>query len=256
MAALTQQKVLSIHHWNDSLFSFRTTRDPGFRFRNGEFVMVGLQLDNKPLIRAYSIVSANYEEYLEFFSIKVLDGALTSRLKNIQINDSVLISKKPTGSLIIDDLKPGKNLYLIATGTGLAPFLSMISDLEIYEKFEKIILFHGVRYKTELAYFDEIKLELPKHPYIGEMVSKQLIYYPSVTREKFIHQGRITDLIKSNKLCKDINLPALNPKTDRVMICGSPSMLKDTCNILDSLGFISNPKTGIQGDYVIERAFV
>jgi ferredoxin--NADP+ reductase len=256
MAQFKPQIVLSVKHWNNTLFSFRTTRDTSFRFRNGEFVMMGLEINKKPLVRAYSIVSPNYEEYLEFLSIKVKNGALTSKLKNIKVGDTVLVSQKPTGSLIIDDLKKGENLYLLATGTGLAPFLSIIQAPEIYEKFNKIILFHGVRYKNELTYRNDIQNKLSNHPYIGKLAKEKLIYYPCVTRETFHNQGRITELFNNNKLTKSIGLPALNPKTDRAMICGNPRMLKDTSKVLESFGLQSNPKIGIQGDYVIERAFV
>jgi ferredoxin--NADP+ reductase len=251
------EKVIDVIHWNDTLFSFKTTRDQGLRFRNGEFIMIGLaQGEAKPIMRAYSIASANHEEYLEFFSIKVPDGALTSKLQHLQKGDEVLIGSKPTGTLVIDDLKDGRNLFLIGTGTGLAPFLSIIKDPETYERFDKVVLFHGVRFINEVAYHKMLSEELTEHEYLGEMVTEQLIYYPCVTRERYQNQGRITDLIKTGKLCKDINLPALDPAQDRVMMCGSPSMLKDTCEILDQLGFEESRKKGVQGDYVVERAFV
>ncbi|WP_444995884.1 ferredoxin--NADP reductase [Aliikangiella sp. IMCC44359] len=256
MANIALENVLSVHHWNDKLFSFRTTRDASLRFRNGEFVMIGLPGEKKPILRAYSIASANYEEHLEFLSIKVPDGQLTSRLQHIQPGDEVFVSRKPTGTLVVDDLKPGKNLYLIATGTGLAPFMSIIFDLEIYDRFEKIVLFHGVRTVSELAYKELIESQLPDNPYIGELVKNQLIYYPSVTREPFKNQGRITDLIESGQLAKEIGLPPLGPENDRVMLCGSPSMLEEIQQILDKMNFKISPRLGEQGDYVIERAFV
>jgi len=249
--------VTDVVHWNDTLFSFRTTRCPSLRFRNGEFIMIGLeQKDSKPIMRAYSIASANHEEHLEFFSIKVQDGALTSKLQHLKVGDEVLIGSKPTGTLVIDDLRDGRNLILIGTGTGLAPFLSIIKDPETYERFEKVVLFHGVRYVNEVAYHEMLSEGLKKHEYLGEMISEKLIYYPCVTREKYQHQGRITDLMKEGKLCSDIGLPRLDPKQDRVMICGSPSMLHDVCEILDEKGFEESKKKGVQGDYVIERAFV
>ncbi|MCE2029692.1 ferredoxin--NADP reductase [Sessilibacter corallicola] len=254
--AFNTETVVSVKHWNDTLFSFKTTRDPGLKFHNGHFVMIGLQVEGKPLMRAYSIASPNYEEHLEFLSIKVPDGPLTSRLQHLKEGDEIIISKKPVGTLVVGDLTPAKNLYLFSTGTGLAPFMSVIKDPEIYERFEKVILVHGVRYVSELAYKDHILKELPNHEYLAEEISEKLIYYPTVTREPFQNSGRLTDLITSGKLCSDIGLPQLNPNTDRAMICGSPSMLQDTCNILDNLGFVASKHTGDPADYVIERAFV
>jgi ferredoxin--NADP+ reductase len=256
MAAVAPEKVLSVHHWNDSLFSFKTTRDSSFRFRNGHFVMIGLEVEGKPLLRAYNIASANYEEHLEFFSIKVQNGPLTSRLQHLKEGDEILVGKKPTGTLVLDDLKPGKNLYLFGTGTGLAPFMSLIRDPEAYERFEKVILFHGVRTVSELAYQDYISKELHDDEFLGEMVRDKLLYYPSVTREPYRNQGRLTDLIITNKMTDDLGLEPLNPETDRVMICGSPSMNKDTADLLEERGFVISPSVGVPGDYVIERAFV
>lgn len=253
-ANIREEEVLTVHHWNDTLFSFTTTRDPGFRFENGHFTMIGLEDDGKPLMRAYSMVSANYEENLEFFSIKVQDGPLTSKLQKIQPGDKILVNSKSTGTLVADRLLPGKNLYLLATGTGLAPFMSIIKDPEVYEKFDKVILTHGVRYVSELAYQDLIK-ELPENEFFGEMVKDKLIYYPTVTREDFETQGRLTDAITSGKLTKDVGLPDLNLEDDRFMLCGSPSMLKDLCQILNDLGFKETIRSDM-GHYVIERAFV
>lgn len=250
------EKVTDVVHWNDTLFSFKTTRSQGLRFRNGEFIMIGLELDGKNIMRAYSIASANHEEYLEFFSIKVPDGVLTSRLQHLNVGDDVLIGSKPTGTLVIDDLRDGRNLYLIGTGTGLAPFLSIIKDPETYARFEKVVLFHGVRFVNEVAYHKLLSVELAEHEYLGDMVSEQLIYYPCVTREEYQNQGRITDLMTSGKLYTDIGLPEIDPKLDRVMLCGSPSMLKETCAILDDRGFEESRRKGVQGDYVLERAFV
>lgn len=256
MSSLTTESVLSVHHWNDTLFSFKTTRDPGLRFDNGQFVMIGLTVDGRPLLRAYSIASANYEEYLEFFSIKVPDGPLTSRLQHLKSGDEIFVSRKPTGTLVLRDLLPGQHLYLLSTGTGLAPFMSIIQDPETYERYEKIVLIHGVRYVNELAYSDFITQELPQNEFIGDMVRAKLIYYPTVTREPFRYQGRLTDLMESGRLFTDIGLPALDPQNDRAMICGSPQMLKDTSELLDRRGFRISPRIGEPGDYVIERAFV
>lgn len=256
MSAFNSQQVLSVTHWNDSLFSFTTTRDESFRFENGQFVMIGLYHNDKPLLRAYSIASPNYEEHLEFFSIKVPNGPLTSLLQHIKVGDSILVGKKPTGTLLLADLKPGRNLFLLSTGTGLAPFISLIQDPETYEKFEKIILVHGVRQVGDLAYRDFITQTLPCNEFLGEEVTKKLIYYPTVTRESFTNQGRLTDLLRSGKLLEDIGLPPLNPETDRAMLCGSPAMLDDTCALLDEAGLVVSPRIGMAGDYVIERAFV
>ena len=256
MSKYSTEKVLSVHHWNDRLFSFKTTRQQGLRFENGQFVMIGLEVEGRPLTRAYSMASPNYEEHLEFFSIKVPNGPLTSRLQHLKVGDDLLVSRKPTGTLIIHDLRPGKNLYLLSTGTGLAPYMSLIQDIEMYERFEKIILVHGVRTVNELAYADFIENELPNNEFFGEEVKNKLIYYPTVTQEDFRNQGRLTNLIKSGKLFTDIGLPPINPKEDRAMICGSAEMLKDTKELLDSLGLEVSPKIGQAGDYVIEHAFV
>ena len=256
MSAVNTQKVLSVTHWNESLFSFTTTRDDSFRFENGQFVMIGLEVDGKPLLRAYSIASPNYAEHLEFFSIKVPNGPLTSRLQNIQVGDDILVGKKPTGTLLLSDLKPGKHLYFLSTGTGLAPFISLIQAPDMYEKFEKIILVHGVRHVNDLAYRDFITRELLENEFLGEEAKQKLIYYPTVTREPFINQGRLTDLLENGKLFVDIGLPPFDPAHDRAMLCGSPAMLDDTCALLDKAGLIVSPRIGIAGDYVIERAFV
>ncbi len=256
MSAIATEKVLEVHHWNDTLFSFKATRDPSFRFENGHFVMLGLPVDGKPLLRAYSIVSANYEEHLEFLSIKVQDGPLTSRLQHLKPGDEILIGRKPTGTLVIADLKPGKRLYLVGTGTGLAPFMSIIKDPETYERFEQVILMHGVRVVSELAYSDYIQHELPKNEFFGDAVSAKLIYYPTVTREPYVNKGRVTEVLESGRMTAELGLPNLDPEHDRFMICGSPSMLSDCCKLLDARGFIASPRRGEPGDYVIERAFV
>jgi ferredoxin--NADP+ reductase len=226
----------------------------GLRFSNGHFTMIGLTVNNKPLLRAYSIVSPNYEEHLEFLSIKVPDGPLTSRLQHIQVGDSIIVGRKPTGTLLIDYLLPGKNLYMLSTGTGMAPFLSVLRDPETYERFDKVILVHGVRQVNELAYHDYLTQELPQHELLGEMVSTQFLYYPTVTREPYRHMGRITDLMESGQLFADLGLPTPVPTQDRVMICGSPQMLKDLKSLLEQRGF-QEGNTTRPGDFVIERAF-
>ncbi|MFA5939799.1 MAG: ferredoxin--NADP reductase [Sinimarinibacterium sp.] len=256
MAAIGTEQILSVRHWNDTLFSFRTTRDPALRFRNGQFVMIGLHVNGKPLMRAYSIASANHEEHMEFFSIKVQNGPLTSLLQNVRPGQEILVSRKPTGTLLLDDLKPGRHLYLFSTGTGLAPFLSLAKDPEMYERFEKIVLVHGVRLVSELAYEEYFTQALPQDELFGELVRDKLVYYPTVTREPYRNRGRLTDLVESGKLFADIGLPELNPATDRAMICGSPTMLTDTARMLDERGFSISPHIGTPGDYVIERAFV
>ena len=256
MSNVRHERVLSVHHWNETLFSFRTTRDPGLRFENGQFVMIGLEVDGRPLTRAYSIASPNYADHLEFFSIKVQNGPLTSRLQHLKEGDTLLVSKKPTGTLVITDLHPGKNLYLFASGTGLAPFLSIIQDPETYANFKKVVLVHGVRIISELAYSDLITRDLRENEFFGDEVKEKLLYYPTVTREPFRNTGRITTLIETGKLCKDLGLPPLHPAHDRAMICGSPAMLNDTSAMLDRLGFKISKRTGEPGDYVIERAFV
>jgi ferredoxin--NADP+ reductase len=250
------ERVLSVHHWNDTLFSFRTTRDSALRFRNGHFVMLGLPVEGKPLLRAYSVASANHAEYLEFLSIKVPDGPLTSRLQHLQPGDELIVGRKPVGSLVVDDLRPGRHLFLLATGTGLAPFMSIIQDPETYERFDKVVLIHGVRWVSELAYADFIERELPADEFLGELVRDKLVYYPTVTREPFRHQGRLTEVIESGRLFTDTGLPPLDPALDRAMICGSPAMLADSCRLLDARGLRVSPRQGEQGDYVIERAFV
>ena len=254
MSAFNEERVLSVRHWTDRLFSFTTTRDQAFRFQNGHFTMIGLKVDGKPLLRAYSVASPNYEEHLEFFSIKVPDGPLTSRLQYLKEGDTILVGRKPTGTLLLDYLLPGKRLYLLSTGTDLAPFLSIIRDPETYERYEKVVLVHGTREVAELAYQDLITKDLPEHEFLGELAAGKLMYYPTVTREPYVNRGRITTLIESGKLCNDLHLPQLDREHDRVMICGSPQMLKDLKHMLDERGFHEG-NTSKPGDYVIERAF-
>ncbi len=193
---------------------------------------------------------------LGIFSIKVPDGPLTSRLQHLKVGDQIMVSRKPTGTLVTDDLLPGRNLYFLSTGTGLAPFMSLIQDPEVYERFEKVVLVHGVRNVSELAYADFIQQALPAHEYLGEEIAEKLVYYPTVTREEFHTMGRLTDHIRTGKLFDNIGLPPMDPKQDRAMICGSPAMLDETSALLDDLGFKISPRMGDPGDYVIERAFV
>ncbi|CAN5376350.1 ferredoxin--NADP reductase [soil metagenome] len=254
MSAFTEEKVLSVHHWTDRLFSFTTTRSAGLRFSSGHFVMIGLPVDGKPLVRAYSIASPSWDEQLEFLSIKVDAGPLTSRLQHLKVGDTVLVGKKPTGTLLVDYLRPGKHLYLLGTGTGLAPFMSIIRDPAAYERFERVVLVHSVRLVDELAYHDLVVDHLPGHEYLGETITRQLVYYPTVTREAFRNSGRITDLLESGKLQQDLDLPPLDPEHDRVMLCGSPAMLGELKQMLEARGF-DEGNTSRPGSFVIERAF-
>ena len=255
MRNILEEKVTSIHHWNKRLFSFRTTRNPGFRFRNGEFTMLGMEVDGKPLMRAYSMASANYEDELEFFSIKVPDGPLTSRLQHIREGDTILVNSKTTGTLTLDRLKAGKRLYLISTGTGMAPFLSLIKDPETYEAFEHVILTHGVREIADLTYENLILDELPNHEYLEDLVREQLTYYPAVTREPYPTRGRLTALIESGQLFTDLGFPLPDPEHDRFMVCGSIALNRDMRELLDERGFTESLR-GERAEYAVERAFV
>jgi ferredoxin--NADP+ reductase len=253
--AFLHETVTWVQHWTDELFSFRTTRDPAFRFQSGQFVMVGLETDGKPLLRAYSIASPSWHEELEFYSIKVADGPLTSKLQKIKVGDQVLIGKKPTGTLVLDGLKPGKRLYMLGTGTGLAPWLSLARDPEVYDRFDEVIVTHTVRSVADLNYRELFETELPNDEILGEIVAPKLRYYPTVTREPFKTQGRITDLISSGKIFEDLGLPRLDPATDRLMLCGGPSVLADLKVLLESYGYVEGSLSA-PGDYVLERAFV
>jgi ferredoxin--NADP+ reductase len=249
------EKVTHVHHWTSTLFSLRTTRNAGLRFDSGQFVMLGLEIDGKPLLRAYSVASPYYADELEFFSIKVQDGPLTRHLQNVKVGDEVLVGKKPTGTLVLDGLRPGKNLYLLGTGTGLAPFLSLVRDPETFERYEKVIVTHTVREVADLAYRQFLEHDLPNDPDLGELVADKLIYYPTVTREPFRTQGRITDLIESGKLFADIGLPPFDKARDRVMLCGGPSVLADLKQQLLARGY-EEGSVAKPGDFVLERAFV
>jgi ferredoxin--NADP+ reductase len=255
MSALQTETVLDVHHWTDSMFSFTATRSPSFRFANGQFVMIGLEVADKPLLRAYSLASTNYEDKLEFLSIKAPDGPLTSRLQHIKPGDRILVGRKPTGTLVLDNLEPGRNLYLLSTGTGLAPFLSIIRDPETYERYEKVVLVHGCRHVAELAYADRIRNDWPKDEFVGEQIAQKLIYYPTVTREPFENRGRITDLILSGRLFDDTKQPLLDAAKDRVMLCGSPQMIADLKAMLEARG-LNEGSNSTPGQFVVERAFV
>ena len=254
MSAFHHESVLSVRHWTENLFSFRTTRAPTFRFRSGQFIMMGLEDGGKPLVRAYSLASAHYEDELEFFSIKVPDGPLTSKLQHVKKGDSVLVGRKPTGTLLIDILKPGRALYLLGTGTGLAPYLSIVKDPETYERFERVVIVHGCRFIKELAYGEYLSKELPADELVGDLVREKLTYHPTVTREPFRNQGRISLALESGKLAQAVGLPPVDPAHDRFMLCGSPAMLSELRTLLAGRGF-EEGNHGEPGDFVIEKAF-
>lgn len=249
-----EERVLEVRHWTDKLFSFKTTRDPGFRFESGQFVMLGLPVDGRPLMRAYSIVSATYADHLEFLSIKVPDGPLTSRLQHICPGDSLLLSRKPTGTLLLANLKPGKRLYLLATGTGFAPFGSIIRDPETYEKFATVVVVYGCRNVAELDFGTETIMSVREDTYLRDMVQGRLLYATTVTREPYHRHGRITDLLREGNLLAELQLPALHPADDRIMICGNPGMMIDLRDHVTAQGFIEG-SSGEPGDFVIEKAF-
>jgi ferredoxin--NADP+ reductase len=253
--AFNVERVTYLKHWTEELFTLRTTRDPTFRFANGQFVMLGLEVAGKPLLRAYSIASPNWADELEFYSIKVKDGPLTSRLMNVAVGDEVLVGRKPTGTLVLDGLRPGKTLYMLGTGTGLAPWLSLVRDPEVYERFDRIVVTHTVRNVADLNYRQFFEHDLPNDPDLGEMIAPKLIYYPTVTREPFKTQGRITDLIESGQLFRDIGLPPLDAAHDRLMLCGGPSVLADLKTLLLDRGY-EEGSVASPGDFVLERAFV
>jgi ferredoxin--NADP+ reductase len=254
MSAFHHERVVSVHHWTDRLFSFRTTREPSFRFRSGQFIMMGVEAEGRPLLRAYSLASAHWEDELEFFSIKVPDGPLTSRLQHLEVGDRVLVGRKPTGTLLLDNLRQGRNLFLLGTGTGLAPYLSLIKDPETYERFERVVVVHGVRWIKDLAYGEYMTDELPNDALVGELVRERLTYHPTVTREPYRNQGRISLALTSGQLHAGLGLPPLDKATDRFMMCGSPAMLADLRAILDARGF-EEGNHGEPGDFVIEKAF-
>lgn len=255
MSAFFEEQVTSVHRWTDRLFSFTATRDPAFRFINGQFTMIGLQVDGRPLVRAYSMASSAYDEQLEFLSIAVSDGPLTSRLQHVKPGDTVLVGRKPTGTLIKDNLLPGETLWLLSTGTGLAPFMSIVKDPDVYESFERVVLVHGVRWIAELAYEDYLERELRDDEFLGEVVRNKLLYYPTVTREPFRNEGRITDGIRSGLIPAKLGLPPISRDRDRVMLCGSPAMLAEMTALLKEMQFTEG-STSEPGHYVVEKAFV
>ena len=255
MSNLNRETVLSVHHWTDTLFSFTTTRDPAFRFESGQFAMIGLEIEGRPLLRAYSMVSPVFEDSLEFLSIKVPDGPLTSRLQHLAVGDAIIVGRKATGTLLLDNLLPGRNLFLLATGTGLAPFMSVIRDPRTYELFEKIVLVHGCRLVEELAYADRILEDFPRDAYFGDQVAAQLLYYPTVTRQPFRNRGRIDELLGSGRICADLDIPQIDPALDRVMLCGSPPFLASVRALLESMGMHEGSQT-TPGAFVVEKAFV
>jgi len=251
------ETVTHTHHWNESLFSFRTTRSPSYRFENGQFVMVGLEVEGRPLMRAYSVASANWEEELEFFSIKVPDGALTSRLQHIKKGDKITLSTKPSGTLVAGFLNPGKNLFLLSSGTGLAPFLSIIKDPEIYDQFDRVVLVHSVRKTEDLAYYREIK-QLSDNEFIGDTIAEKLWYHTIVTREEFgdvINNKRITEQLLNHELARKVGLEQFTTENDRFMLCGNDNMIKDVSAQLEQLGF-TRATSRTKGDYVVELAFI
>ena len=255
MSNLNTETVLDVHHWTDTLFSFRTTRDPSFRFLSGQFTMIGLEVAGKPLLRAYSMASAHYDEGLEFYSIKVPSGPLTSRLQHMKVGDTLLVGRKPVGTLVQDSLVPGKTLYLLGTGTGLAPFASIARDPDVYERFEHIVLVHGCRSVAELKYGEELVASLADHELLSEVAGPKLRYYPTATRETFRNMGRIPDLFESGALTDQLGFGRLGPAEDRAMLCGSPEFLVSMTALLDRLGFVEG-SAHTPGTYVVEKAFV
>uniref|UniRef100_UPI0035CB7555 ferredoxin--NADP reductase n=1 Tax=uncultured Sphingomonas sp. TaxID=158754 RepID=UPI0035CB7555 len=255
--ALSVETVLSVKQWNEHLFSFTITRPASFRFRSGEFVMIGLEDEaGRPLLRAYSIASPDYAEELEFLSIRVPDGPLTSKLCLIQPGDQVYLGRKPTGTLVADALLPGKRLFMLSTGTGLAPFLSVARDPDIYDRFDQVQIVHSVRRVVDLAYREPLEARLADDPLVDEKAATQFSYVPTVTREPFHTTGRIDALIEDGTLFKGLpGTPHFDPETDRIMLCGSMAMIKDLAAHLEALGFVEGSNSQ-PGQYVIERAFV
>ena len=253
-SGLLTERVLEIDHYTDKLFSFKTTRSSSFRFASGQFAMMGLMVDGKPLLRAYSITSGYYDDHLEFFSIKVPDGPLTSRLQHIKPGDEILVNPKATGTLLLGNLKPGKRLILMATGTGFAPFASILRDPETYELFDTVVVAYGCREVAELEYATQTVVALHDHELLGPMIGGKLHYCASVTREAFHRQGRITGLIASGKLFADLNQLPLDGASDRVMICGNPGMTKDLRKMLMDRGFAEGNSNN-PAEFVIEKAF-
>src|SRR5690606_24050548 len=248
------EKVVSVRHYTDRLFSFRITRPQTFRFRSGEFVMIGLPNAEKPVFRAYSVASPAWDEELEFYSIKVPDGPLTQHLQKIQPGDTVLMRPKPTGTLVLDALTPAKRLWMISTGTGIAPFASLMRDPETYEKFEEVILTHTCRDVAELVYGTDLAKGLIDDPLIGELAAGRFTHYATTTREDHPRMGRITTLIESGKLFSDLEVEPFTAATDRVMICGSMDMIRDVKALVERFG-LEEGSNSKPAQFVVERAF-
>lgn len=252
--SVTLENVESVQHWTDELFSFRISRPPSFRFRSGEFVLIGLFGEDKPLMRAYSIASPEWDDGLNFYSIKVADGPLTSRLQHIKPGDEILLGKKSTGTLVLDSLKPARRLFMFSTGTGIAPFASLVRDPATYEKFEDVILTFTCRNVADLEYGNQLVRSLENDPLVGDIAPERLTYYASTTREKFAHTGRITDLIESEQFFRDLGIPGFNPAEDAVMICGSMAMIADTRTLVERAG-LEEGSNARPGGFVFEKAF-
>jgi ferredoxin--NADP+ reductase len=252
--AIIKETVLRVEHYTPDLFHFTTTRDPSIRFRDGEFVMMGLEVDGKPLMRAYSVASPNHQETLEFYSIKVQDGPLTSRLQHIREGDEVLVNTKAVGTLVLDNLKPGRNLYFLATGTGIAPFLSLTRGVDTYENYDNVIVAWGARTVSELPFIDQIQ-GLNNDEVYSNITEGKLKLYPTVTREPYVNEGRVTHALFEGRISEQLELDGLDPKHDRIMICGSIPFNKDLTTWLEEKGFTEG-NANYQGEYVVERAFV
>lgn len=250
-----KETILEVEHYTDRLFRIKTTRDPSIRFRDGEFLMIGIEVDGKPLMRAYSVASPNYEDHLEFYSIKVQDGPLTSRLQHIEVGDTLLVNSKAVGTLVLDNLREGRNLYLMGTGTGVAPFMSLTRGVETYDKFDRVILLWGTREVAELAYNDLLNT-LNDHEVYGELTQGKFLYYPTVTREDFKNQGRITDAMYEGKVQEALGLDPFDKEYDRVMICGSNEMNMELKSyFIENQGCVEGNANRL-GEFVLEKAFV
>ena len=257
---INKETVLEVEHFTDRLFRIKTTRNKTLRFRDGEFLMIGLDQfseklqKNKPIMRAYSVTSPSHQETLEFFSIKVQDGPLTSKLQHIKVGDEILVNTKPVGTLVTTNVKSGRTLYMLATGTGVAPFLALIRGFDVYENYDNVVLIHGVREVKELA-FDEYLNNLNEDEIYKEITQGKFKYYPTVTREEFKHQGRVTDAMYSGKVQKVLGLEDFDKEKDRVMICGSMEMNLELKEYFEGLGLVEGTMKD-PGEYVLEKAFV
>lgn len=253
--AIIKETLLEVEHYTDRLFRIRTTRSPNIKFRDGEFLMIGIEVNGKPLMRAYSVASPNYEDYLEFYSIKVQDGPLTSRLQHIQVGDELLVNTKAVGTLVLDNLHAGRNLYLMGTGTGVAPFMSLTRGVETYDKFDRVILLWGAREVAELAY-DDLLNSLNEHDVYKELTQGKFMYYPTVTREDFKHKGRVTDAMYEGKVQEALGLEPFDKEHDRVMVCGSHDMNMELKSyFIEKQGCVEGNANRL-GEFVLEKAFV